>query len=248
MLRKGTSPEDIIQLIQSTGTEKRSKLKNFNDHVAKPFTQFQGIFEATASAGSGIGAPIWAPIKVILQVYCLPVNSMNQCESPLIPHQLVMSVADEAAKIEGFLKDVLEKLNLFQQLEDHFLSCGSQSWDHLHNALANFYVDVINFTLITAKHYRSRTYSRWLHLSRRLLPLIILEHLFRRIWKTFDADFGDVISEMQRHLDSVPPAVQLAAIKENHQQQAGIMILNVFATIKTNTSQTFHPGYKRKRI
>lgn len=86
MLRKGTSPEEIIQLIQTTGTEKRSKLKNFNDHVAKPFTQFQGIFEATASACSGIGAPIWAPIKVILQVYCSSVNSMNQCESPLILH------------------------------------------------------------------------------------------------------------------------------------------------------------------
>lgn len=159
-----------------------------------------------------------------------------------------MSVADEAAKIEGFLKDVLEKLNLFQQLEDHFMSYGSQSWDHLHNALAKFYVDVINFTLVTAKHYRSRTYSRWLHLSRCLLLVMILEHLLRRIWRTFDADFGDVISEMKRHLESVPPAVQLAAIQENHQQHAGIMIPNILATIKTNTSQTFHPEYRRKRI
>lgn len=86
-------------------------------------------------------------------------------EVTLIHDQLVMSVAEEAGKIDGFLKDVLEKLNHFQQLEDHFKSCARQSWDHLYNALANFYVDVINFTLITAKHYRSRTYSKCPHQS-----------------------------------------------------------------------------------
>lgn len=52
--------------------------------------------------------------------------------------------------------------------------------------------------------------------------LTVVEHLARRIWKTFDADFGDVISEMKRHLDSISPAVQLAAIKQSHQQHEGI--------------------------
>lgn len=52
--------------------------------------------------------------------------------------------------------------------------------------------------------------------------LTVVEQLARRVWKTFDVDFGGVISEMKRHLDSIPPAVQLAAIKESHQQHEGI--------------------------
>lgn len=74
-----------------------------------------------------------------------------------------MSAADEAGKIEGFLKDMLEKLNLFQQLEAHFQSSSAESWRLLYSALTDFYVDVIDFTLITAKHYRSNIFSRWLN-------------------------------------------------------------------------------------
>lgn len=143
----------------------------------------------------------------------------------------MISVADEAGKIEGFLKDVLDKLNLFQGVEDHFKSCGSGSWDLLYTALTNFYVDVINFTLITAKHYRARTYSKWFPPLYNFL-LIFVEQLSRRIWKSFDADFGDVISEMKRHLDSIPPAVQLAAIKENRGHHEGIRIPNFLPMIK----------------
>lgn len=78
MLRKGTSPDEILQLLQTTAATKRSKLQWFSDNVAKPFSQFQGIFEATASACSGIGAPIWAPIKLILQASS-PLIKINPC-------------------------------------------------------------------------------------------------------------------------------------------------------------------------
>lgn len=77
MLRNGTSPDEILQLLQTTREMKRSKLLWFSDNVAKPFSQFQGIFEATASACGGIGAPIWAPIKLILQECCPFFKRMN---------------------------------------------------------------------------------------------------------------------------------------------------------------------------
>lgn len=71
-----------------------------------------------------------------------------------------MSAADEAGKIDGFLKDILDKLKLFQELEAHFKSASADSWGLLYDALTNFYVDVIDFTLIAAKHYRSNTFSK----------------------------------------------------------------------------------------
>lgn len=80
MLRKNTSPDEILQLLQTTGASKRSKLLWVSDKLVKPFTQFQGIFEATAAACSGIGAPIWAPIKVILQACYL----LTDCYPPPI--------------------------------------------------------------------------------------------------------------------------------------------------------------------
>lgn len=39
---------------------------------------------------------------------------------------------------------------------------------------------------------------------------------------TFDTDFGEVMASMKRHLDSIPPAVQVEAIKENRRQHEGI--------------------------
>lgn len=55
---------------------------------------------------------------------------------------------------------MLEKLQLFEEVEQHFRTSNSSCWwDLLYNALANVYVDVINFMLVTAKHYRSSTIS-----------------------------------------------------------------------------------------
>lgn len=55
---------------------------------------------------------------------------------------------------------------------------------------------------------------------------MVLEHMLRRLWRTFDGDFGDIISNMKRHLESVAPAVQLAAMKESTQHYEGIRVLH----------------------
>lgn len=70
-----------------------------------------------------------------------------------------MSMADEASKIDGFLQDMLGKLKLFQEIESHFKPSPRKSWDLLYSALTNFYISVIDFTLVTAKHYRSNISS-----------------------------------------------------------------------------------------
>lgn len=72
---------------------------------------------------------------------------------------MVTTAAHEFDKIDSSLSDILGKLKLFRGYEDHFKPSASKSWDHLYNALANFYVDVIDFTLISAKRYRTGTMS-----------------------------------------------------------------------------------------
>lgn len=49
--------------------------------------------------------------------------------------------------------------------------------------------------------------------------------MMRRVIRSFDGDFGDVISNMQQHLASIAPAVQLAAIKQSKQHYEGMALL-----------------------
>lgn len=70
-----------------------------------------------------------------------------------------MSVADEAWKIQGFLRDILQTLVLFQEIEANFKPSPGNSWGDLYDALAYFYADVIDFALMTAKHYRSSIFG-----------------------------------------------------------------------------------------
>jgi len=69
--------------------------------------------------------------------------------------QVISSAASGFAKIESLLNNTLDKLNLFHQYEKHFRSSGGRSLDLIHNPLAKFYVDVIELSLVTTKHYRS---------------------------------------------------------------------------------------------
>lgn len=72
---------------------------------------------------------------------------------------MVSTTADDFGKIDTFLKDMLGNLETFRGFEEHFQPSASKSWSHLYDALVCFYIDVINFVLITAKHYRSSTIS-----------------------------------------------------------------------------------------
>lgn len=47
------------------------------------------------------------------------------------------------------------------------------------------------------------------------------EHVFVRVIRTFDSDYGDVLSNMKRHLDSIAPATQLAAVEQSRDQYKG---------------------------
>lgn len=78
---------------------------------------------------------------------------------------MVKLAADEFGKIDTALCDMLGQLELFRGFEEHFKPSASKSWAHLYGALGSFYVDVIDFTLIAAKRYRTGTMSEQLQLS-----------------------------------------------------------------------------------
>lgn len=77
LLRNGASPADILQLLKQDGDSKHSSFTKFNTQFAKPLSQFQGVFEVTVSTCSGVGAPIWAPMKLVLQG-CFSLSPSNQ--------------------------------------------------------------------------------------------------------------------------------------------------------------------------
>lgn len=80
LLRNGSSPDDILHLMKQAGLSKHSRFTRLSDRFASPLYQLQGVFEVTASTCSGIGAPIWAPIKLVLQVTC-PLSLTSQPEA-----------------------------------------------------------------------------------------------------------------------------------------------------------------------
>lgn len=67
LLRNGVTPDDILHLLKQDGESRHSRFTRFSNRVASPFAQFQGVFEVTISTCSGIGAPMWAPMKLVLQ-------------------------------------------------------------------------------------------------------------------------------------------------------------------------------------
>lgn len=75
---------------------------------------------------------------------------------------MVSTTADDFTKIDNFLTDVLGKLEIFRGFEEHFKPSVSKSWSQLYDALASYYIYVINFVLITAKHYRISSISMYL--------------------------------------------------------------------------------------
>lgn len=67
-LRNDTTPSEILQLLRKAGAIKQWRLVWVSPNLAKEFSKFKGVFEATELACSEIGAPIWGPIKLILEV------------------------------------------------------------------------------------------------------------------------------------------------------------------------------------
>lgn len=75
--------------------------------------------------------------------------------------QVVISAADGYAKIDTLLKDTLDKLIRFNEYEKLFQSSKLRSLDLIHDALTKFYIDVIELTLVTVKHYGRGVISTW---------------------------------------------------------------------------------------
>ncbi|KAI5844036.1 hypothetical protein DFP73DRAFT_75435 [Morchella snyderi] len=112
-----------------------------------------------------------------------------------------MSAAVEFEKISGFLQDTLDQLKRFAAYEEHFRSSTREALDLLHAALTDFYVDVIDLTLVVTKHFRTN----------------VIKYVFRRAVKTFDSDFEEILSSMKRHVQAIDPAANLGGIIEARQ-------------------------------
>jgi hypothetical protein len=70
LFRATVNPSEVLRLLKKLEDSQRGikRMINFNQTVLKPFAQFQTTIEAVVNASSGLGGPIWAPIKIILQV------------------------------------------------------------------------------------------------------------------------------------------------------------------------------------
>lgn len=144
-----------------------------------------------------------------------------------------MAKTGEFEKIAEFLKDMLKTLELFQKVVSRFEPSRARSWDHLYNALEFFYVDVIDFALITVKHYRTSATSMSSNQGYACM-LILPENNLRKLRKAFGGDFGNVVSNMARHLDSVSPVMHPAARSQDNQGYEDGMLTTLGSWWKTN--------------
>lgn len=76
VLGDGASPDDILELLKQAGESKHSRFTKFNTKFVIPFSQFKSVFDVTVATCSGIGAPIWARMKLVLQA-CYSLSSCN---------------------------------------------------------------------------------------------------------------------------------------------------------------------------
>lgn len=69
IFRGTVNPAEIIEALKQERAEKRSisRLDRFSTNIIEPFLQFSAVIDTVVQLHSGIGSPVWAPIKIILQ-------------------------------------------------------------------------------------------------------------------------------------------------------------------------------------
>lgn len=72
----------------------------------------------------------------------------------LILQQVVVSAADGFAQIDAILRSTFERLILFDEYEKIYRGSRLRSLNLVHDALTRVYIDIIDLTLVTIKHYR----------------------------------------------------------------------------------------------
>lgn len=62
---------EIVRVLQGVRESHGSisRLVAFSEKVVQPFWQFNNALDVIVQVNAGIGSPLWAPIKIILQVY-----------------------------------------------------------------------------------------------------------------------------------------------------------------------------------
>jgi hypothetical protein len=68
IFRSAIKPAEIIAVLEKTKESKSSisRLSRLNESVAQPFLNFGVVIDTVVQLNPGIAAPIWAPIRVIL--------------------------------------------------------------------------------------------------------------------------------------------------------------------------------------
>lgn len=69
IFKTNVDASEIVRVLQAIGESSGSisRLVVFSEKVVQPFWQFNNALDVIVQVNAGIGSPLWAPIKIILQ-------------------------------------------------------------------------------------------------------------------------------------------------------------------------------------
>ena len=129
---------DIVQSLSRQSLSHRNKKSERLLHHFQRYTQwlqnFSGVVDVLVQTQAGIGCPVWAPLKFVLQAT-----------------ESYMKVAEDILSTIGEIVDLLPRLNIYEQLVPE---------PELQVALLNLFAAIVNYCAVVFKYTQSRLPAR----------------------------------------------------------------------------------------
>ena len=152
---------EILKVVKEKYDRRRSKrralVEKFERYI-QWLQNFSEIVDTLAQTQAGIGCPVWAPIKVILQVSLSSAPHPDNCSSQSIKIILLLTtlktsqwhsdVAEQILSMIQIISNALPRLDLYEQLKTDA---------SLQDALLNVYSDVLDFSLRVLRFVKRNT-------------------------------------------------------------------------------------------
>ena len=152
---------EILKAVKEKYGHRRSKRRALVEKFER-YTQwlqnFSDIVDTLAQTQAGIGCPVWAPIKLVLQVSLSSARQQHSCCSQLIKKDLLLTrfktsqwhsdVAEHILSMIQIISNALPRLDLYEQLKTDA---------SLQAALLNVYSDVLDFSLRVLRFVKRNT-------------------------------------------------------------------------------------------
>lgn len=136
---------------------KRKKTTRFLNQLQR-YTQwlqnFSQVVDVVVQTQAGVGCPIWAPIKFVLQVCTLICQFEASLKIRLQTSDYHKQVTDKVLDMIRIISDNLPRFELYEKLSSDAM---------LQTALLNVFTDIVSFCLTIFSHTRHRSLSEWAH-------------------------------------------------------------------------------------